>query len=75
MKVTIKFEDDCGNQFMIPTELVKEHVNTLHDLMYLFAYAGHAAGFSFEGLVAYDNGEDISNSESLAATFTPEDQW
>ena len=75
MKVTIKFEDDCGNQFMIPTEMVKEHVNTLHDLVYLFAHAGKAVGFYYEGLVAFRDGEDISNSESIDATFTPEEKW
>lgn len=75
MKVTIRFEDDSNNPFHIDTTLVKCDVNTIHDLVYVFEQAARSAGFYLGGLVAYDSkGEDITNSQHLSATFTP-DKW
>ena len=75
MKITIRFEDDSNNPFHIDTQLVKENINTIHDLAYVFEQATRAAGFYLGGVVIYDSeGKDISNSQDLSATFTP-DKW
>lgn len=75
MKITIRFEDDSNNPFHIDTTLVKGDVNTVHDLVYVFEQAARAAGFYLGGVTAYGtDGEDISNSQDLSATFTP-DKW
>jgi hypothetical protein len=63
------FEQGAGElePLFIPTFIVKDGVETLHDMAYLLDHATRAAGFvGFDGASYYSfDGKDLANSSQI----------
>lgn len=78
MKVSILFEHGAGefNPLFIPTYVIKDGVETLHDMAHLLDHASRAAGFmGFDGVAYYThNGNDLATSSEIEKVHFGYDQ-